>query len=54
MEKIMFGLITLDLVIITILMIMCIKSIKICQHYVDEKEIKETMKKIMDEEIEVL
>lgn len=54
MEKIIFGLIILDLAMVTILMVMCIKSVKICQHYVDEKEIEEAMKKVMDEEIEVL
>lgn len=54
MEKIIFGLIILDLTMVTILMVICIKSVKICQHYVDEKEIEETMKRVRDEEIEVL
>ena len=51
--NLIFCMIMLNLILLAAVMITSIKALKEYKNYIDEKEIKETMDKVM-EEIEVL
>ena len=57
--NLIFCMIMLNLILLAVVMITSIKALKKYKNYIDEKEIKETMDKVMkdlypEEEIEVL
>lgn len=57
--NLIFCMIMLNLILLAVVMITSIKALKQYKNYIDEKEIKETMDKVMkdlypEEEIEVL
>lgn len=56
--NLIFSLIMINLIMLGAVMIICILTLKKYQHYIDEKEIEETMNKILkdkaEEKIEIL
>ena len=57
--NLIFCMIMLNLILLAVVMITSIKALKQYKNYIDEKEIEETMEKVMEdiyptEEIEVL